>query len=115
MADAVSLLTFLLRLANIVIAAYVLYFIFLTSRMPANGSFYKTIRLLLLGVLLFFLVEVIQVFRLIPPATFAIIQSLFGFIFLLLLLLVLHEVRKGMQAHDHLVRRKHRQRMADVE
>ena len=43
------------------------------------------------------------------------IMVYFAFFFLLLLLSALHEIRRSMLAHDHLVRRKFRGRLSDVE
>ncbi|MCX8174843.1 MAG: hypothetical protein N3E51_01415 [Candidatus Micrarchaeota archaeon] len=115
MESYLAVLMLLLRLANIVVAAYLIYFAFLMSRMPSISSFSRTIRLLLLAIVLFFIVEVMYVFRLIPQDSASILPSLFEFVFLLLLISVLHEVRKGMLAHDHLMQKRARQRLVDVE
>jgi hypothetical protein len=56
-----------------------------------------------------------QFFALLPSGIFDALQALFSLVFLLLLVLVVREIRKSMLAHDHLVKRRQRPRLADVE
>ncbi len=114
MADLAATFLFYLRFANLLVAAYLLWFIYSLYRSHAR-SFSRTIKLMLVTMLLFFITETVQVFELIPAATFGLLQSVFAFFFLLLLLSALHEIRRSMLAHDHLVRRKFRGRLSDVE
>lgn len=115
MADYVVLLTLVLRLANLAVAGYLLGVVFPLYWKNRNGSFSKALKIVMVAVLLFFAVEFAQVFRLIGAEVFSLLQSLFSFVFLLLLILAVLEIRQGMLAHDHLMRRKQRARLSDVE
>jgi hypothetical protein len=78
-------------------------------------SFSRTTHIMLIAIVLFLAVEIIQVFGLLPLSIFEPIQAFFSFIFLLLLIAAMLEVKKGMMAHDHMMRRKLREKMSDVE
>ena len=84
MADLAATFLFYLRFANLLVAAYLLWFIYSLYRSHAR-SFSRTIKLMLVTMLLFFITETVQVFELIPAATFGLLQSVFAFFFLLLL------------------------------
>jgi hypothetical protein len=115
MADAYSELMVLLQLADIVVAAYLLK-VLLSAALRHHGTFSKTMKTMLVAVLLFFLVEVVQLFRVADGTELEFIQSAFSFAFLLLLLMATLEIQRGVLAHDHLVRRKAaRSRVSDVE
>ncbi len=109
------LLTLVLRVANIAVAAYLLAAIVPMYWKNRNGSFSRVTKIILAAALLFFAVEAAQVFRLIEAETFALVQSLFSFVFLLLLIIAMREINKGVLAHDHLMRRKQKVRLVDVE
>lgn len=113
--DYVLTLMLYIRLANLGVSAYLLYLVGSTIMKYPKGSFSRTMQLMMVAVLLFFLVEGMQVFRLIEGQTFEIIQSAFLLVFLLMILLAVNDVRRGMLAHDHLMRRKNRFKLSDVE
>ncbi len=113
-ADNVTMLMLYLRLANLAVSAYLLKTLF-SSVFPHNGSLSKTMKLMLGAVLLFFAVELVQVFRLIESPESELLQSAFTFAFLLLLLSATLEMQKGVLAHEHLVRHRHKHRISDVE
>ncbi len=115
MYDFAFALELALRIANLFVAIYLLLVVFSIRKAGKGGSFSKTLRTMLVAVLLFFAVEIAQLFRLIPGEAFGTIQSFFALVFLLLLLSAMHEVKKGMLAHDHLVKHKGRQKIVDVE
>jgi len=50
-----------------------------------------------------------------PPDIFAPVQAFFSFIFLLMLITAMLEVKKSIMAHDHMMRRKFREKMHDVD
>ncbi len=108
-------LTLLVRLANLVLAGYLVSILAPIYRADRNASFSRSVRIMLLAIALFLAAETIQVFGLMPLDIFGPVQAFFSFIFLLMLIAAMLEVRKGMMAHDHLMRRKLREKMHDVE
>ncbi len=115
MEDLVGTLTIFLRLSNLIVAVYLVWLVLSTYRKSPHGSFSKTLKVMAFAILLFFAVEFAQLFEMIPGWMFETMQSVFAFVFLLLLIYVVEELRMGMRAHDHLVKRKHRARLLDVE
>jgi hypothetical protein len=115
MDELVPALTLLVRLANLVLAGYLLSILAPLYRAEKNASFSRSMHLMLVAIVLFFAVEVTQVFGLMPPGVFEPAQAFFSFIFLLMLIAAMLEVKKGMMAHDHMMRRKLREKMHDVE
>ena len=115
MDDVVPALTILIRLANLVLAGYLLSILAPIYRLDRNASFSRSVHIMLMAIVLFLAVEIIQVFGLMPKEIFDPIQAFFSFIFLLMLITAMLEVKKGMMAHDHMMRRKLREKMHDVE
>ncbi|VVC00242.1 Uncharacterised protein [uncultured archaeon] len=115
MDSSLATLMVFLRFANILVAAYLIYLAYSLCRAKNSRSFSRTNKLLMLAVLLFFIMEFVQIFGIIPGDTFAVLQSVFTFIFIIMLIEATLELKKGVLAHDHLMRRKHKQRMVDVE
>ena len=115
MYDFAFVLELALRIANLCVAVYLLFVVFSIRKAGKRGTFSKTLRTMLVAVLLFFAVELAQLFSLIPGEAFGLIQSSFALVFLLLLLFAMHEIKKGMLAHDHLVKHRGRQKIIDVE
>ncbi|MFA5930490.1 MAG: hypothetical protein WC861_06420 [Candidatus Micrarchaeia archaeon] len=108
-------LTLLVRLANLVLAGYLLSILAPMYRTEKNASFSRSVNIMLVAIVLFLAVEMIQVFGLMPKDIFEPVQAFFSFIFLLMLIAAMLEVKKGMMAHDHMMRRKLREKMHDVE
>ncbi len=115
MADYVSLLMLVLKIANLAVAAYLIAVVAPLYWKNRQGSFSKSFKIIVVAMLLFFSSEFAQAFKLIEPEVQSVLQSLFSFVFLLLLVMAVMEVRQGMLAHDHLVKRKQRMRLEDVE
>jgi len=111
----VPALTTLVRLANLVLAAYLLSIIAPLYRADKNAGFSRSVHIMLAAIVLFLAVEMIQVFGLMPKDIFDPVQAFFSFIFLLMLIAAMLEVKKGMMAHDHMMGRKLREKMHDVE
>ena len=109
------LLTLVLQIANLAVAAYLLSAIVPMYWRNRHGSFSRVTKLILVAVLLFFAVEFAQVFKLIENEAFGLLQSLFSFVFLLLRIIAMREINRGMLAHDHLMHRKQKVRLVDVE
>ena len=115
MDDIVSALTVLIRLANLVLAGYLISILAPIYYADKKASFSRSVRMMLMAIALFLAVEIIQVFGLMPPEIFGPVQAFFSFIFLLMLIAAMLEVKKGMMAHDHMMRRNLREKMHDVE
>lgn len=114
MADSVPVAMLLLHITNLAASAYALYLLYSMQKASA-GSFSKTVRIMFLALTVFSAFELVLIFRLAPDVQSEFVQSFFTLLFQALLLLALHEVKKGMLAHEHLMRRKHKQRLIDVE
>gem|GEM_PF-1779661 len=115
MDEIVPSLTLLIRLGNLVLAAYLLSVLAPLYRTGKNAGFSRSVHIMLIAIVLFLAVEIIQVFGLMPQNVFEPIQAFFSFIFLLLLIAAMLEVKNGMQMHDHMMRRKLREKMHDVD
>ena len=103
-------LTTIVRLANLVLAGYLLSILAPLYRAEKHASFSRTIHIMLIAISLFLVVEIIQVFGLMPYDIFEPVQAFFSFIFLLMLIAAMFEVKRGMKAHDHIMSRKMRER-----
>ena len=114
MEDAVQVFMFILHVANLAAAGYAIYFVY-SLQQGNHRSFSRTMKIMAVALVVFFLVEALTVFRVVPTTESEAIRSLFSFVFVMLLLLALSEVKKGMMAHDHLMRRKQKQRLIGFE
>ena len=108
-------LTILVRLANLVLAGYLLSILAPLYRADKNAGFSRSVHIMLMAIVLFLAVDIIQVFGLMPQGIFEPVQAFFSFIFLLMLIAAMLEVKKSMMVHDHMMRRKLREKMHDVE
>jgi hypothetical protein len=115
MDELVALLLLFLHVASLVAAGFVMAVVFSMHRASRGGSFSKTMKIMLVAVVMYFLLELVQLFGLLPGANFEVVQTLFSFLFLLLLLQALLEVRKGVMAYELLVKRKAKTRSSGVE
>lgn len=115
MVDYLSMLELLLRIANLVVAAYLVWTIVPMYWRDKSGSLSRTFQIMVVALLVFFTAEFASTFKLLPQESQRAIDSAFFFVFLLLLLLAIRKIRHGMLAHDHLVRKRVRARLADVE
>ena len=115
MDELVPAVTLLVRLANLVLAGYLLSILAPLYRAEKEASFSRSIHIMLIAIVLFLAVDIIQVFGLLAPGIFEPVQAFFSFIFLLMLIAAMLEVKKGMMAHDHMMRRKLREKMRDVD
>ena len=105
----------LLQAADLLVAAYLVAIAFRTYWRDTRGSFSRVMGVMVVAGVLFFAAQMAQFFALLPAGIFEALQALFSLVFLMLLVLVVREIRKGMLAHDHLVKRRQRPRLADVE
>jgi len=108
-------LTVVVRLANLVLAGYLLSILAPLYRSEKHASFSRTVHIMLIAISLFLVVEIVQTFGLMPDSIFQPVQAFISFLFLLMLIAAMLEVKKGMQVHDHMMRRKGREKMHDVE
>ena len=115
MNELVPALTLLVRLANLVLAGYLLSILAPLYSTDRKAGFSRSVRIMLVAIVLFLAVEIVQVFSLVPQDIFEPVQAFFSFIFLLMLIVAMLEVKKGMMAHDHMMRHKLRDKMHDVE
>ena len=105
----------IVRLGNLVLAGYLLSILIPLCRAEKHASYSRTVQLMLIAISMFLAVEIIQVFVLLPPDVFAPVQTLISFIFLLMLIAAMQKVRGNLLAHDHMMHRKLREKMRDVE
>ncbi len=115
MDELLSAVTLIARLANLVLAGYLLSILAPLYKAEKHASFSRTMHLMLIAIILFFVVETVQVFGLMPEYIFWPVQAFFSFVFLLMLTAAMLEVKKGMLVHDHMMRRKGREKIRDVD
>ena len=115
MAANPSFLMGFLEAADLLVAAYLVATAFQTYWRNTRGSFSRVMGVMVVAGGLFFAAQLAQFFALLPDGTFDELQALFSLVFLLLLVLVVREIGNGMLAHEHLVKRKQKPRLADVE
>ncbi|MEM4348324.1 MAG: hypothetical protein QXN37_02020 [Candidatus Anstonellaceae archaeon] len=115
MTDYLSVLELLIRIANLAVAAYLIWTIVPMYWRDRSSSFSKTFQIMVAALLLFFTAEFASTFRLLEQESQRLVDSTFFFVFLLLLLLAIRKIRHGMLAHDHLVKKRIRARLSDVE
>jgi len=115
MDELVALLMLFLHVASLVAAGFVLAVVYSMHRASRGGSFSKTMKIMLVAVAVFFLLKLVQIFNLLPGGEFEVAETLFSFLFLLLLLQALLEVRKSVMAYELLVKRKTRAKSSGVE
>lgn len=113
-ADNVTVLILYIKLANLLVSAYLVKEL-LSVAFLHKGAFSKTMKIMLGAVLIFFAVELTQVFRIITGPEAELIQTAFIFSFLLLLLSAQIEMKRGVRAHEHLVRHRHKGKLSGVE
>jgi len=113
-ADSVSMLMLYIKLANLLVSAYLIKEL-LSVAVFHKGSFSKTMKFMLAAVLIFFASELTQVLRVVSGPDAELIQNAFTFAFLLLLLSATIEIQRSIRAHEHLVKQRHKGRIADVE
>jgi uncharacterized membrane protein len=114
MSDPVQSVMLVLHIANLAVSAY-LFKLLLDSHLSKQRSFSKTTKIMFVAVLTFIVVELVQVFRFFSADESQFVQALFTLVFLLLLLCVVKEMRTSALAHDHLMKRRQRTKMSDVD
>ena len=112
-ADSVTVLMLYVQFANLLMSAYLVKVLF--SALGHKGAFSKTMKIMLAAVLLFFAAEMAQVLLVVTGPEAGLIQSAFILSFLILLLAATIQIKRGVQAHEHLVRHRHKGRLSDVE
>ncbi len=112
---SIEVLKFYLGLINLGLALYMLPIVYSAMRTNHVHSFSKTMAVMLAAGLLFCLLQAVQVFRLFSGPALDMVEPLAVMALLLLLITAALETKKDMLAHDHLVRRRLRGRLSDVE
>jgi hypothetical protein len=115
MAETYPAVLFCMHIANFLLAAYLFKYLFSAYTAKRFGSFAKSTRITLVAVASFLVVELVQVFKFFSKEESEFIQALFTLVFLALLLFVARELVKSGHAHDHLMKRRLRMKMSDVE
>lgn len=105
----------LLGLANLGIAAYLLALLYSAYSLHGTSSFSRTVKMMLVAVFLLIALQAIQVFSLLPSSVLEVLDPMLSMVLLLLLVSAVHEMKKSILAHDHLMRRRARNRVSDVE
>lgn len=105
----------LLEAADLLAAACLAAMAFLAYWSDRRGSFSRVMGVMCVAGILFLAAQLAQFFSLLPSGTFDELQALFSLVFLMLLVLAVREIRKGVLAHEHLVKRRQKPRLADVE
>jgi len=115
MNEYVTMVVFYIHLINLAVALYIikeLYGVFASGKKVAFG---RSLKLALGVAVLFVAIEVLQLVSVLALDVFVLAESLFVFILLLLLLQHYMDMIKSLKAHEHLVKRKFRGRLRDVE
>ena len=115
MNEYVAMMVPYIHAVNLVVALYVikeLYGLFASGKKVAFG---RSLKLVLGVTVLFVAIEILQLTTVLALDVFVLAESLFVFILLLLLLQNYLDMSKSLKAHEHLVKRKFRGRLRDVE
>lgn len=103
---SVAVLAFYLGLAEILLSGYLFWVAYKAMRRAQGRSFYRTMRILCVTVLLFLTVQVVSKFHLLRSDMLELTDALSSIMLVLLLISAVHELTKVMLAHEHLM--KHR-------
>lgn len=104
---SVAALVFYLGLAEVLLSAYLFYIAYSAMRKAEGKSFYKTMRVLAVAILLFLTMQAVSKLHLMHPDLLGIMDAISSILLVLLLIAALNELGKAMLAHEHLARRKH--------
>jgi|GEM_PF-1941541 len=114
MFGADSGLPFYLGIIELLLSLWLILVAFAAMRHSQGRSFSLAMKALFAAALLFFTMQAVSFFRLVPPDVLGISDAISSIILLLLLISALRELTKGMLAHEHLIKgRQHYKR--DVE
>lgn len=111
---SIELVKFYVGLANMCISLYLVWVI-CSSLCHKSRSFSRTMGVMLVAAVLFFVLQAVEAFRLFPEPVLDATWPIAVMMLLLLLVSAALEIRRGMLAHDLLVRRRVKGRLSDVE
>ncbi len=114
MADSVQVVMLVLHIASLAVSAYLLKLLS-DSYFSVQRSFSRTTKIMFVAALTFIVAELVQLFRFFSAEESQFLEALFTLVFLLLLLCVVREMRTSALAHDHLMKRRQRTKMSDVD
>ncbi len=114
MYDTVSVLLFYLGIAELMLSGYLFWMAYSAMRHARGRSFYRTMRILCVAVLLFFTIQAVSKLRLVGEDVLQVADVLSSILLVLLLISLVRELVSNMLAHEHLVRHK-RHGKPDVE
>lgn len=106
---------FILRLATFAVAAYLLYTLYCFSKDSKSRIFTSALSAMVIAVALFVSIEAMQVFGYIDSDTYDMFHLVVTFVFLVMLLYAMGQMKKDMAGLDHVIHRHSKHRMRDVE
>jgi hypothetical protein len=115
MNEYVEMVASYIHLVNLAVALYIIKELLGLLQSGKKVAFSKSLKLALGVAVLFVAVELLQLAGTIAPDVFVLAESLFVFILLVLLLQHYLDMGKSLKVHEHLVKRKFRGRLRDVE
>lgn len=114
MYDTVSVLLFYLGIAELMLSGYLFWMAYNAMRHARGRSFYRTMRVLCVAVLLFLTIQAVTKFRLVDGDVLRVADALSSILLVLLLISAVRGLAANMMAHEHLVRHR-RHGKPDVE
>ncbi|MFA4983323.1 MAG: hypothetical protein WC588_03850 [Candidatus Micrarchaeia archaeon] len=106
MLDGIALAAFCLDLASLLLAAYLLWEICPLVVRGSAGSFSRILNAMFVTTVIFCLFQVIELFRLASLDWLEILSPVLSFLLMLVLVFAVMQIKRGILAHDLLVRRK---------
>ena len=115
MYDPLAVLESFLGLANLAIAAYLLALLYSAYALHGASSFSRTVKMMMVAVFLLIILQALQAFSLLSGPALEVLDPMLSMVLLLLLASAVQEMKKSILAHDHLMRRRARNRVSYVE
>ena len=110
MAGAIDVAAFYVQLANLALALFLLKTAYHALRGGRAGFFPRALQRIFVSVAIFAVLEFAMVFGFIQSDFFPLVREAFVLLLLLALLSAAGEIAKGMSAHEHLVKRRLKQK-----
>lgn len=114
MSDLLQFAMTLLHIANLAVSV-LLFKLLVEAYYSKQRSFSRATKFMFVAVLMFFVAEMVQFFKIFSAEESQFLQALFTLVFMFLLFCATSELRKSSIAHDHLMRRKLRSKVSDVD
>ena len=106
MYDSIALATFCLDLISLLLAAYLLWEISPLVLRGSAGSFSRILHAMFITTIIFCLLQVLELFNLLSSEWLQILSPALSFLLMLVLVFAVLQIKRGILAHDLLVRRK---------